>query len=275
MRRETRSLDDGYRNELTPGLRAGADAERLAHEIAFSAARLEELAADPPGLYGAAREQSASDLEGATWTCLMLAYLCPTEEEDPYGGVREALAAAPGPDSLDPELGPLLDSLQLGPRSSHEPGRGVATLTAYAQWVARSGGSQQAAFEGDPSWSPDRRFARLFERLALPGLSRAGRYELLVSAGRLGLYELQGASLQVGGARGGEDDAATLSAKRIFGIADPLLIDRRAQELAQAAEVPLEALDLALANWSAPERARMGFATEVEPTPAIAAALHV
>src|SRR5260370_24077859 len=47
------------------------------------------------------------------------------------------------------------------------------------------------------SWPPDRRFARLFERLALPGLSRAARYELLASLGRLEIYDLSSDSLQL------------------------------------------------------------------------------
>ncbi len=46
----------------------------------------------------------------------------------------------------------------------------------------------------------------------------------------------------------------------MFGIADPLLLDRRAVALARAAQVPLEALDLALANWAAPQRITLGFA---------------
>ena len=34
-------------------------------------------------------------------------------------------------------------------------------------------GSQQAALSGDAAWTPERRFARVFERLALPGFGRA------------------------------------------------------------------------------------------------------
>ena len=46
----------------------------------------------------------------------------------------------------------------------------------------------------------------------------------------------------------------------MFGIADPLLIDRRAAALAEACEVPLEALDLGLYNWQrgAEDRATFG-----------------
>jgi len=174
-----------------------------------------------------------------------------------------------------------LEQAELGPRSSHEPGRGAATLEAYAQWVARAGeGSQARAFRGDLAWTPERRFARLFERLSLPGFSRAGRYELLVTLGRLGLYELQADSLQLGAPRvgAGAEDPTALAGKRVFGIGDPLLLDRRAGALAEAAGVPVEALDLALANWGAPQRATAGFPAgppEQAPASAATAALAV
>ena len=75
----------------------------------------------------------------------------------------------------------------------------------------------------------------VFERLALPGFARMGRYELLVTLGRLGLYELLPDSLQLAGARGlSAEDLTTLAAKRVFGIGDPLLLERRAAALAQA-----------------------------------------
>jgi hypothetical protein len=260
VRREGRAVEDGYSSPLAPGLRASADATRLAEEIAFSNGRLEALAIDPPGLYGEARSLAMSDLERATWTCFLLAYLCPTEDQDPFASVQAVLDVAPGPRSLSGDLGELLDGLALGPRGSHEPGSGTRTLEAYAQWTIRAGGPEEPqarAFTGDLGWTPERRFARLSERLTLPGLSRAARYELLVSLGRLGLYELSSDSLQLSGAR---EDPTTIAAKRIFGIGDPLLLDRRAAALAAGVAVPLEALDLALSNWVGPARATLGVA---------------
>ncbi len=270
IRRETRAEDDGYRSELVPGVRASADALRLVEEIAFSSGRLLALALEPPGVYQQARTLAREDLERATWMCFLIAYLCPLEGADPFAGVRRALAVAPG------EL-PDLDGIPLGPRSSHDPARGVETLSAYRQWVERGGsasiatqsrlatGSQAAAFTGDPAWSPTRRFERGFERLALPGFARAGRYELLLVLGRLGLYELSPDSLHLGGARGlSSDDLATLAAKRVFGIGDPLLLERRAAALAQAVSVPVEALELALANWQSGERATLGFSGDIQ-----------
>ncbi len=259
MHREGRAEEDGYSSELVPGVRASADARRLAQEVAFASSRLLALGSDPPGLYGEARALAASDLEQASWICFLIAYLSPTEGEgDPFAAIRAVLERAPFGGEL-----PDLDGVALGPRSSHEPARGAATLLAYRQWVQRSGGPQEtqaAALVGDPAWTPQRRFGRLFERLALPGMGRTGRYELLVTLGRLGLFELRADSLQLAGARGasGAEDAATLAAKRVFGIGDPLLLERRAAALAEAIAVPVEALDLALANWGSGERATLG-----------------
>ena len=58
-RRVARAADDGYRNPLAPGLRATADAERLAGALAAAAERLE-----PPGPYPEIAE--AADAEQAT-----------------------------------------------------------------------------------------------------------------------------------------------------------------------------------------------------------------
>jgi hypothetical protein len=249
VRREQRAVHDGYSCELLPGIASSADAQRLAGEIAFANARLALLAARPPGLYGELRNEAATDLGRASWGCFLAAYLCPLEGADPFASIRVALERAPGPDW---EL--QLADLETGPRSSYDPARWEATLRAYRQWAARE------SFLGDPSWSPERRFERIFERLALPGFARMGRYELLVTLGRLGIYELRAETLGLSAARGhGRDQDLTMAgAKRVFGIGDPLLLERRAQALAQALDVPVEALDLALANWDAEERATLG-----------------
>lgn len=287
VRRQERASSDGYASALLPGVHSSADAERLAQEMAFANGRLLVLAAQPPGLYGELRELAASDLERATWGCFLAAYLSPLEpgpeDADSFAGIREALSA-----DVPREL-PDLDGIALGPRSSHERARGNETLEAYVQWAQRGGqpgvaaaaleqvpagqagdGAQSVpamrqaeAFRGDPSWTPERRFQRLYERLALPGLGRAGRYELLVLLGRLGLYELRADSLALAGARGAAgEDLTGEGAKRVFAIGDPLLLERRAGALARAAGVPVEALDLALANWAAGERASLGVPAE-------------
>jgi Alpha-glutamyl/putrescinyl thymine pyrophosphorylase clade 3 len=186
----------------------------------------------------------------------------------------ESPLSAPLPESRLTGPLPKLDGIALGPHTSHDPARGAETLIAYRQWVqhagggsetgAEAGGPQEIAFTGDPAWSPQRRFERLFERLALPGFGRMGRYDLLVTLGRLGLYELCADSLHLAAAARGAaaNDLTTLAAKRAFAVGEPLYLERRAQTLAAAISVPIETLDLALANWVAPQRATMGFRTD-------------
>jgi hypothetical protein len=263
---ERRAEDDGYRSPLAPGLRASQDAVRLAEEIAFAQGRLLALTAAPPDLYGEMREQE--DPEQAMWMCFVSAYLCPLEGPDPFAGIRRALQA----DWRAGEL-PDLDSIPLGPRTSHDPARGDATLRAYLQWAARADrsqidrsqiGQQALAFTGDPLWTPPRRFERLFERLTLPGLARMGRYELLLTLGRIGLCELHAEALYLTNAPGAaHGDLATVAAKRVFGIGEQMHLEHRALELAQAMSAPVEALDLALANWGVGERATLGVPPEV------------
>lgn len=262
VRREGRAEDDGYRSALVPGIRASTDALKLVEEISFAAGRLLALEADPPGLYGRVRELAGGELERASWICFLIAYLSPLEADEPFAGVEQALAEMPDLQAVQEQAD--LEEIPLGPRSAHAQGRGAETLLAYRQWVQRSGdGTQTQAFTGDPGWSPERRFERLFERLALPGFGRVGRYELLVTLGRLGSYELRADSLHLAVARGaGAEDPTTIAAKRVFGIGDQILLDRRASALAQAAQIPVETLDLALANWASSSRATVGFPSD-------------
>jgi hypothetical protein len=249
VRRVARGADDGYRNPLLIGLKSSLDAGRLAEELAFAQHRLQRLEQDPPGLYAEVAD-SAVGVEERSWLAFLIAYLCPLEEDDPFGEI-ERVRTTWSPGQL-----PSLEDVRCGPRTAHDPGRGTRTLEAYRAWAARTG-SQAAAFTGDASWTPERRFARAFERLALPGLHRDARFDLLVTLGRLGVYALEPASLALGG-----DNDVTVGAKRAFGIGDSLLLDRRAGELAQACGLPLEALDLGLHNWQCAERATLGLAGE-------------
>jgi hypothetical protein len=252
VRQVAREHDDGFRSPLVPGIKASGDAQRLAEELAFATARLDALAHAPAGVY--AEAAGAGPEEGA-WLLFLTAYLCPLEGDDPFAGVRAAhVPWASG----EP---PRLDGAALGPRTAHDPGRADETPRAYRAWAQRAG-SQAAAFAGEPSWTPERRFARAFERLALPGLHRDARFDLLVTLGQVGLFELRAGALQLGGA-----DETTVAAKRVFAIGDTLLLERRAADFAQACDVPLAALDLALWNWSRPParpglpspRATLGF----------------
>lgn len=250
IRHLARGEDDGFRTPLAPGLRSSADAERLAAELAFAAERLTVLESRPPGLYAEVADASG-DVEERTWLAFQIAYVSPLEDgDDPFAAisaVRTQWASGELPDLTD---------VLTGPRTAHDPARGQETLRAYRAWAERAG-SQEAALTGEPAWAPERRFERVFERLALPGLGRDARYELLVSLGRLGVFEMRGGRLFLVG-----DNEPTVAAKRVFGIGDALLLERRAADLAQACGVPLEALDLGLFNWGTGVRAYGGLASD-------------
>ena len=256
VRRLSRAAEDGFRSALVPGLRSGADAQRLAEELAFAATRLDRLAADPPGLYAEVANPSQS-IEERSWLAFLIAYLGPTDEADPFAGIAQARTPW---SSGEP---PHLDDVATGPRSSHEPGRGPRTTDAYRAWAQRAG-SQETAFTGDIAWTPERRFARVFERLALPGLHRGARFDLLATLGRLGVYDLQAGALGLGG-----NGSVTLAAKRVLGIGDAMLLERRAADLAAACELPLDALDLGFYNWERGARAGLGVDPSTEPDPAL------
>src|SRR6201989_2778725 len=75
-RKLARPADDGYRNPLVPGLRATADAERLAVALTRAAERIA-----PPGPYPAVAEEP--DLEAATWLGLLPALAGPDLPDPP------------------------------------------------------------------------------------------------------------------------------------------------------------------------------------------------
>jgi hypothetical protein len=295
IRRVPRANVDDFSSPLVPGLRASGDARRLACELAFAGGRLAALALDPPGSY--ARVLTQPDVDRAAALAFLIVYLAPVEVSAAVGGsaglggssASEGSAAVGGteasgdsapmgdPDPFEAidqhaavwEQGglPDLSAARTGPRTSHDPARGTRTLEAFRAWTARAG-SARAAFTGDPAWSAERRFDRVFERLALPGLHRAGRYELLVVLGRLGRFELRASGLRFDGA-----DETSVGAKRVFGIGEPRLLERRAADLAAACEIPLEALDLGLASWQRAERVHAGFGDAVADPDAEARAL--
>jgi hypothetical protein len=254
VRHLARGADDGYHSRLVPGLRSSADAERLAEEIAFAAGRIALLESDPPGLY--AEIAADGDLEERTWLAFLIAYIGPTEgADDPFADIA-AIRTTWASGTL-----PALDGVATGPRTAYDPAHPTRTIDAYRAWAARAG-SQAAAFTGEGSWTPERRFARTFERLALPGFHRDARFDLLVTLGRLGVYEARAGMLQFGGG-----NEVTLAAKRALGIGDPLLLERRAAELAEACAVELTALDVGLHNWGTGERSGFGVAADAALDP--------
>jgi hypothetical protein len=204
----------------------------------------------------------ADDLEESLWLAFLIAWITPSGDA-PYA----AIEAARVPWSSG-EV-PALEGAALGPRSSVDRAQPQRTVAAYRAWAGRAG-SQAAALSGDDAWSAERRFGRVFERMALPGFGRAGRFELLASLGRLGLVDLAPDDLKLVDA----SDGAVIGAKRVFGIGDRLLLERRAAELAEAVGVPLDALDLALFNFAQPESRRATMGSNAEPDPELVAGIE-
>src|SRR3954447_21878422 len=192
VRRMERAPDDGYDNWLVHGLRASADAVRLADELAFSEARLAELREDPPGLY--AEVARSDDRDEAAWLAFEIAVIAPGRGGDAWS----ALEAARVPWATDVV-----------------PEHDAEVFTAYRAWAQRHG-TQMEALSGEPDWDPIRRFGRTFERLAIRGLQRSPRFDFLVTLGALGLAALEAGSLMLTSSK--PSDPVVLAAKRIMGI---------------------------------------------------------
>ena len=255
VRRLARGADDGFHSGLVPGLKSSEDAERLAEEIAFSATRLRLLADEPPGPY--AEVAAGDDVDERTWLAFLIAYLGPVDGEEPFASIERART------TWSSGQEPAFEGITPGPRSAFDAAHPMRAVEAYRAWAGRAG-SQAAAFTGEASWNPERRFARVFERLALPGFHRDARFELLVMLGRLGVYELRAGGLQFGG-----ENEVTVAAKRSLGIGDPILLERRASDLAGECAIELDVLDVALHNWGRGQRSGFGIDVDAEPDPVV------
>ncbi|MEA2167213.1 MAG: hypothetical protein QOF76_513 [Solirubrobacteraceae bacterium] len=200
-RKLARAEDDGYRIDVAPGLKATADAERLADALAIAAARLEY-----PGPYPMVAEVEPQDAREIAF-----------------------LLAMAGPDDAERHA-----AILAGDRT------GVEALQDHrGTWYA-----------ADASLSPQRRFSRTFDSLRLPGFGRAARYDFLMTLAAAGVYELEPDALFVDVKA---NDATTLAAKRALNSGDAMLLERRAKTLAEAAGVPLAALDRGLVLWDSTE----------------------
>lgn len=193
-RKLARAADDGYRNELIPGVKATADAARLAACLTLATQRLEF-----PGPY--------PDV---------------AEEPDVVTATRAAFAHTVGEES-------------------------GALLNAFETWGQRHGGIEKA-ITGEATWNATRRFARAYERLSLPGITRAQRFDFLAVLGAAGTYDLEADALHPHGT-----DPATVAAKRALVSGETMFLERRAKALAEATGVPIAALDKGLATWDSTE----------------------
>lgn len=138
VRHLARAADDGYASVLVPGLRATADAELLARELAFAAARLGELQGDaPPGLYGeAAALARGGEPEEALWLAFLVALIGPLAdgEGDPFAEI--ARARVPWATGEAPSLA----DVRFGPRGMSDAAGAERAVSAYRAWAARAGG---------------------------------------------------------------------------------------------------------------------------------------
>src|SRR5215213_82878 len=181
---------------------AGATASRRSPGVVTRrVARAAAERLEPPGPHPAVAEEP--ELEEALWLAFLLSLV------DPAATELHAAIVAGRPGWASGELPDI-------------PGADPRTVPAYRAWVERSG-SQAQAFLGEPGWSPERRFGRVFERLALPGLGRTARYELLNTLAAAGRCPFEADGLHFGK----EDDATTVAAKRLLVSGDRMLLERR------------------------------------------------
>lgn len=256
----SRNTDDGYRSELLPGIRASADAMTLAEELTVAEARLSALSGDAAGPWTIVAQQ-AGDVPRAFVAALVVAVASPDETARSVETAHDAVALLQELlESVDdagtvPASQSLVDLLSAGPRGPRGHDASGSALAVPAQLAQRSGGSLSAGLAGEASWSPERRFARLLDRLALKGLPRAARFDLLVALGRSGALPVTADGLHLGG------DQVTDAAKRLFAVADVPLLEKRAAALVEATGVTWDALELALWNIAGADATGSGAAS--------------
>ena len=220
-RQLARAADDGYRNPLVPGLRATADAERLAAALAAAAARLE-----PPGPYPEVADRAR-----------------------PRGGdVAGVPARARRPEA--PELQDAVLAARAAWASGEMPDAGARAAPPTPTARGRSAPARRRRrSRGEAGWTPQRRFARVFERLALPGFApRRALRPADRARRRRPLRRSRPASCTGGG--GGRDDRGRQA--RCSCPATSCCSSAARATSRRRAEVPLAALDRGLALWGAP-----------------------
>jgi hypothetical protein len=245
VKQATRHAGDGWTNDLLPGLRSSLEARGLITELARAQARLVRLQADPPGPYATVRALAAGDerdREEAAWLLFQIAYYGPLEGNEPFATIDELLVRwdDPLPDAA------ALEAAKVGPRGSHAADRGPTTLQAYRDWATKTGGQLKGLGTGGPD--PARRFDAAYRALALPGLHRDARFELLVTLGRFELLDVAPWSLLLDQSRNGRDPLS-VAAKRAFLTGDAVLLQRRFGAFVRALGVPVAACDLGFLNW--------------------------
>ena len=200
-----RAADDGYRNPLVPGLRATADAERLAAALVAAAERLRAAGPVP----GDRRPSPTSRRPPGSRSCSR----SPARRRP---SCRQAIGAARPvwEDGVPDDLPPSAAAPRSAYRAWAEPRRHRRRPRSPASRAGRPSAASRACSSGS----------------RCPASAARARFDLLTTLDAAGRYELNASELFLGL----EDDAATLAAKRLLVSGDRLLLDRRARELAEA-----------------------------------------
>ena len=145
------------------------------------------------------RSPTEPDAEEATWLAFLLALVAARRARAARGDRRRRARA--GRAASCPSL----------------PGADPRTAAAYRAWAERAG-SQAEALPRRAGWSPERRFARVFERLALPGFGRAAA---LRPAGRRSAPPAATTSPPTSCSSASRTTPTTLAAKRLLRVRRP------------------------------------------------------
>lgn len=270
-----RHADDGFSSELLPGLRSSAAARDLARELVLADARLSALPHAPGWEVVAAL---AGEPAKAFVAALVVAVASPDTTAGSQATAVQALGMLQGAaDPLDDvgavaaasDVAAFLDAGPRGPRAHDAGGAALAAPVALAQ---RYGGSLESALVGESSWTPQRRYARVLDRLSLKGLSRAVRIDIVTGMARCGALAADADALHL------LTDQDTDAAKRLFAVADVGLLERRAAALVDATGIGFDALELALWNTAGADASGSGAAsrwTTAKPATDLAIAVDV
>ncbi|WP_210492254.1 hypothetical protein [Patulibacter sp. SYSU D01012] len=242
VKKLSRHAGDGWSHELLPGVHSSQDALDLLRELSRARVRLDRLTADAPGPYATVRALAGgedADREEAAWLLFQIAYYGVLEGSEPFREIERLCVR------WHEDLPPVeaLREAAVGPRGAHAHDRGAVTLQAYRDRAAKAGA--QLAMLTPAGTDAARRFDAAYRALALPGLGRPARFELLVSLGRFGLADIAPWSLLLDAGR----DPVSVAAKRAFLTDDAVLLQRRIGAFAREVGLPIAAFDLGLLNW--------------------------
>ncbi len=178
VRRLDRGGDDGYRSELAPGLKSSVEAERLRRRAGLRRPRGCELLAQRPARTCWPRSPTPRAIRRSEPGSRSSS---PTSAR--LTGMRRSRRS--GRRATPWGRLPELDGVEVGPRGGHDPAaRQRRRSRRTGAWAARAGSQAAGVHAATGRGRAERRFARVFERLALPGLTRDARFELLTLARR-------------------------------------------------------------------------------------------